>query len=155
MATGRGTLARWTQNLFVDSVVDILVVLKSPVPAVQIVQKSGSSHRSCSLATFVHARCCAQTRAYGPSESAEPMVLQTVQTTVEVLQVQFSDKDGDMFVVVRRYVPMVLQTVQTTVEVLQVQFSDKDGDMLVVVHRHVPMVLQTVQTTVEVLQVQF
>ena len=40
-----------------------------------------------------------------------PMVLQTVQTTVEVLQVQFSDKDGDMLVVVSRHVPMVLQTV--------------------------------------------
>ena len=57
---------------------------------------------------------------------------------------QFSDKDGDMFVVVRRHVPMVLQTVQTTVEVLQVQFSDQDGDMLVVVRRHVPMVFLTV-----------
>ena len=59
------------QNLFVDSVVDILVVRKSPATTVQTVQKSRSSHRSSSLATWEHACCCAQTRAHGPSDSAD------------------------------------------------------------------------------------
>ena len=63
------------QNLFVDSVVDIPVVLESPVPAVQTVQKSRSSHRSSSLATWGHARCCAQTRADGAGAATEDGVI--------------------------------------------------------------------------------
>merc|ERR1712012_1319198 len=71
-------------------------------------------------------------------------MVQTVQKTVEVPQLQFIDKVVDIPVVAQRQIPMV-QTVQKTIEIPQLQYVDKVVD--------VPEV-QVVEKTVEIPQLQ-
>ena len=64
-------------------------------------------------------------------------VIQKVQKTVEVSQVQYVDKIVDVPVLAQRQVP-VIQTVQKTVEVQRVQLLDRVVDVSVVLQRQVP-----------------
>ena len=79
-------------------------------------------------------------------------VPQIQKETVEVRQVQFIDKTGDVPVVMQRQVPAV-QVVQKTVEMPQTQFIDRVVDTPVMQQRQVPTV-QMVRKTMENPQVQ-
>merc|ERR1719284_1005822 len=79
-------------------------------------------------------------------------MVQTVQKTVEVPQLQFIDKVVDIPVVAQRQIPMV-QTVQKTIEIPQLQYVDKVVDVPVVQVVQVPQV-QVVEKTVEIPQLQ-
>ena len=64
-------------------------------------------------------------------------IMQTVEETVEIPQVQYSDRTVDLPVVMlRRRVPTI-QLVQETVDMLQVQFLDRVLDAPVVMQRQV------------------
>ena len=72
---------------------------------------------------------------------------------IDVPQVQFLDKAGDMLVGMQRHVPMT-QTVRKTVEVPPLQFTDKVSDIPVVAQRQIPIVVQTIQKTTDIPQLQ-
>ena len=61
-----------------------------------------------------------------------------VQTTVEVPQIQHTDKSFDVVVVIPRQVPNI-QPVQKMFEVFQSQYFDRVVDMAVVMQQTQPM----------------
>ena len=72
---------------------------------------------------------------------------------VERPQAQFSDKAGDMPVVVQRQVSTD-QTVEKAMEVPPLQFTDKVMNIPVVAQRQIPVMVQTFQKTTEIPQLQ-
>merc|ERR1719424_2630510 len=79
-------------------------------------------------------------------------MVQTVQKTVKVPQVQIVDEVVDVPVVKHRQVPMV-QKVQRTVEVPRIQVVEKVVDVPVVKQVEVPHI-QTIEKVVEIPQIQ-
>ena len=74
-------------------------------------------------------------------------VIQQVQKTVEIPQVQHTGQIIDVSVTTQRGVPTT-RTVQKTVDVPQVQFPDRVADVPVVMQRHAP---RTVEEIIDVL----
>lgn len=81
-----------------------------------------------------------------------PMV-QKVQKSIEVPQLQYEDQVVEVPVTKQVHVPLV-ETVQKSVEVPQVQYEDQVVHVPVQKQVHVPMV-QTVQKSIDVPQVQY
>ena len=73
-------------------------------------------------------------------------IVQTMQKTVEVPQMQYIGKINDVSVVLQYQVPTI-RTVQRTVEVPQVRSLDRVADVPVATQRRIPTI-QTAQTTV-------
>ena len=113
---------------FIDEVVDMSVVSQRQVPAIQQVQK-----------IVVDVPVMLRRQA--------PMIQKGLKT-VEIAQVQYIGKIGDVFVVTKRHVPTV-QTVQKTEEVLQVQLLDPVAGVLVMMRRREPVP----QTTEEIMEI--
>ena len=80
-------------------------------------------------------------------------MVQKVQKSVEVPQLQYEDQVVEVPVTKQVHVPLV-ETVQKSVEVPQVQYEDQVVHVPVQKQVHVPMV-QTVQKSIEVPQVQY
>ena len=72
---------------------------------------------------------------------------------VEFPQAQFSDKAGDMPVVVQGQASTA-QTVQEAMEVSPLQFTDKVNDIPVAAQRQIPIMVQTIQKTTDIPQLQ-
>ena len=119
------------------------------VPAVHVVRELGGApvpvHRQsgglfrCAPATYTHSANCAEDRRdptgaiLGHGGDARCCTttgawVTSVQKTVVVPQLQFSDNVVDIPVVAQRQIPMV-QSVQKTIEILQLQYIDKVVDV--------------------------